>query len=182
MSEIGQFALRAIVFCVLLGLYKLLRHPDTPTFILGLSRMTFRCGQRGLQEARGRYTTFPNRLRPELTPDLKKLLLCLLTLLLVAAFGDWGHNFYVLVRFITTIISVLLLLRIYPRQAMFWSVVIGSVAILYNPFAPLHFDRSTWVVLNCITAAVVLLFLSMSKGSLSKRLLITESEGENNDL
>jgi hypothetical protein len=66
--------------------------------------------------------------------------------LLWAAFGHTHGNFYVLLRitvFLTSVVCLYLSKRNWPRVAFY-----GTIAILFNPFLPLTFERSTWGLID----------------------------------
>ena len=100
--------------------------------------------------------------RPQLTDSLRKGLAGVSLLLIAAAVGDWPYNFYILLRFAVTGAVLLALLRTYPRREMFWSVALCAIALLFNPVAPFHFSKTTWIELNWFAAATLLILASVS--------------------
>lgn len=41
-----------------------------------------------------------------------------------------------------------------------WTIIFIVIAILYNPLAPIHLDKSMWTVLNIVTAITIIISLS----------------------
>ena len=42
-----------------------------------------------------------------------------------------------------------------------WVVILGSMAILYNPILPIHLTREIWSMPNVVTAVLILAHLGM---------------------
>lgn len=72
--------------------------------------------------------------------------------LLLAGFNGWPYDFFVLLRFIVCASTAYLAwLALNDNQEKFiWTY--GIIAVLFNPFLPLHFSRGAWVVFDIITA------------------------------
>jgi hypothetical protein len=72
--------------------------------------------------------------------------------LLLAGFNGWPYDFFVLLRFIVCISAVYLAWLALNENQEKWIWAYGIVAILFNPFLPLHFGRDAWVIVDIITA------------------------------
>lgn len=73
-------------------------------------------------------------------------------LLLVAVAAHMPYGFYQLLRWAVCIVAGIMAYNLTGWQR---AVMIG-VAVLFNPIAPIHFDRSTWQALDLVAGGVVL--------------------------
>jgi hypothetical protein len=72
--------------------------------------------------------------------------------LLLAGFDGWPYDFFVFLRFVVCASAVYLAWLAYKekQEKRIWAY--GIVAVLFNPFFPLHFGRSTWVIIDIVTS------------------------------
>jgi hypothetical protein len=82
-------------------------------------------------------------------------------MLLLAIPTFWPYGYYVLLRWVVSISAVFLVWAAYDLKKTFWVVLMGMVAILFNPLIPIHLDKETWVVIDLVVA--VLFVVSMFK-------------------
>jgi len=77
--------------------------------------------------------------------------------LIPAAVVLWPYGYYTLLRWVITITAsfVAYTANQLNRSGWMWAFVI--VALLFNPIAPVHLDRETWVVIDLIVAAIFLI-------------------------
>jgi len=87
--------------------------------------------------------------------------LCIISgilLLLAIPSGWWPYGYYILLRWVTSISALIVANGFYNSKLMGWTLVFGSTALLFNPFFPIHLNKSSWVAIDLITAT--LFFLS----------------------
>ena len=111
------------------------------------------------------YTFFAKRItsfRPVLSRELQIALIAAVLFLLLAAVSDWPYNFYVLLRIIVCGSLVASLFVIYTRRPVIWIVTLGSIALIFNPISPLHFQKETWRIWNWIASIPIALFIALS--------------------
>ncbi len=77
-------------------------------------------------------------------------------LLLAIPSGVWPYGYYILLRWVVTGTALFVLWTAYELKKTSWLWVIGMVALLFNPIAPIHLDKETWVVLDLIVAGLFL--------------------------
>ncbi len=77
--------------------------------------------------------------------------------MLLLAIADLPYGYYTLLRVIITASAVFLVWIAYNLKKTFWVVLIGIVAILFNPLIPIHLDKETWVVIDLIVAVLFLI-------------------------
>ena len=90
--------------------------------------------------------------------------------LLIWAYGRHRYIFYQLVKLIVVAVTVYGVYYTHKLQNKTWMVVFAVIAILFNPFVPVHLNRQTWEVFDLVAAAVLLLSVFLlkfiSKGTL----------------
>lgn len=75
------------------------------------------------------------------------------------AIGDFPYGFYRLVRWVVFVAGLAAALRLKDFPGWMWGL--GFVALVFNPIAPLHFDKGIWRLLDA--GAGVTLFLAFRK-------------------
>jgi hypothetical protein len=74
--------------------------------------------------------------------------------MLMIALGSHAYGYYTLLRWVVCAAAVLFVISYYARRAM-WAVwVFGFIALLFNPIAPIRLARSTWAIVDAVTAIV----------------------------
>jgi hypothetical protein len=79
------------------------------------------------------------------------------TILLVAAVARLPYGYYTFTRIVTCGAAALLLAAVGFRErpaVQAWSVVLALIAVLFNPFLPIHLNRGAWFYLDLGAAAV----------------------------
>jgi hypothetical protein len=82
-------------------------------------------------------------------------------LLLAIPSGIWPYGYYVFLRWIVAATAGFVLWAAYNLGRKLWMGLMIITAILFNPISPIHFDKSTWVIIDFIVA--VLFFISTFK-------------------
>lgn len=76
------------------------------------------------------------------------------TLLLLIALGDLEYGYYQLLRWLITGASAYSAFWAYGNGSKSWMWLFVVLAILFNPVAPIHLEKSTWQVIDLITAVI----------------------------
>jgi hypothetical protein len=77
------------------------------------------------------------------------------TILLVIATARLPYGYYTVLRIVTCSAGIVLaVLGFRERQSPAWSVLFLGIAVLFNPFMPIHLHRATWLYLNLGSAAL----------------------------
>lgn len=88
--------------------------------------------------------------RPHLVPAVIAALLPLMAL------GDWPYGYYQFLRLVICGVSIYVAVMAYQWQRM-WAVwSFGIVAVLFNPFAPVHLSKDLWQPIDVGCAALFL--------------------------
>lgn len=85
-----------------------------------------------------------------------KLLRLFNTILLLLALGDWPYEYYTLLRVITFATNAWGALKAYRQNLELFLFLFAVVAILFNPFLPIHLSPDTWAFFD-VAAAVYLI-------------------------
>ena len=87
--------------------------------------------------------------------DEKKFIKYFIILSVIALFGavaEWPYGYYIFLRWITCIASILVAFQAFEKNINWAKVVFIIVAILFNPLAPIYLSRNTWIPIDIITA------------------------------
>jgi ribosomal protein L40E len=83
------------------------------------------------------------------------LILPAIVLLLLAAFGSWPYNFYILTRIVVCLTSIWVAIQLHSKRYFLLEVPIIAIALIFNPVAPFHLDKATWRLFNIFGAFVL---------------------------
>jgi uncharacterized membrane protein HdeD (DUF308 family) len=92
---------------------------------------------------------------------LKPLLLIAGAMLLLAIPPIWPYAYYQLMRIVVCIAGVLGAYIAFKHKRSAWVWVLGVIAVLFNPLAPIHLDKESWVIPDLIAA--ILMFVASTK-------------------
>lgn len=76
--------------------------------------------------------------------------------LFLALFDGWDYGFFTMLRFVVFATTAYVAWMAHGGQKEKWIWIFGLVAVLFNPFFPVHLDRDTWVVIDSIVGAFLL--------------------------
>jgi drug/metabolite transporter (DMT)-like permease len=85
--------------------------------------------------------------------------------LLIWAFGRHRYIFYQLVKLIVVGVTVYGAFYAHTLKAKTWMVIFIVIAILFNPFVPVHLNRHTWEVFDLAGAGILLLSVFLLKSA-----------------
>ena len=72
--------------------------------------------------------------------------------LLAALFDVWQYGFFTILRFVVFSSTAYVAYLAYQEQKEAWVWILGSVAVLFNPFIPVHLTRELWMPIDLIVA------------------------------
>lgn len=77
---------------------------------------------------------------------------------LIVALGDWPYGYYQLLRLVVCACAVVIVALEYRKSTSVtgWIIAFSGMALLFNPFAPVHFEREIWQVLDLMAATIFL--------------------------
>jgi hypothetical protein len=76
------------------------------------------------------------------------VLLIAAAFLFLALFDGWSYGFFTLLRFVIFASSVYVALKAYKSQKEKWVWVFAFIAVLFNPFIPIHLNREVWTIID----------------------------------
>jgi len=88
--------------------------------------------------------------------------------MLLLAIPDLPYGYYTLLRWVVTASAIFLVYIAYELEKKFWIVPMAIVAILFNPIAPIHLNKETWVIIDFVVAVLFLISIFKIKISESK--------------
>ncbi|PKP61687.1 hypothetical protein CVT91_02310 [Candidatus Atribacteria bacterium HGW-Atribacteria-1] len=90
-----------------------------------------------------------------------KYFIILTIFILFGAIAEWPYGYYILLRWITCITSILVAFQAFEKNIDWAKVVFIVIAILFNPLAPIYLSRSTWIPIDIITAIFFIFAIRM---------------------
>lgn len=95
---------------------------------------------------------------------LKKVTLVLAILLLVCLL-PMPYGYYTLIRFVAMVVFGCMAVSYYQQKNMTLTVVMGALALLFQPFVKIALGRCVWNVVDVVVAAgLILIWLRDRKG------------------
>ncbi len=90
--------------------------------------------------------------------------------LLLAAIAPWPYDYYTVMRLVVCIVTARGAYLAYERartastelwklKQQRWMWTFGAIALAFNPFLPIHLDRTTWAFIDIGVAVVIFLDL-----------------------
>jgi hypothetical protein len=82
-------------------------------------------------------------------------------IILVIATARLPYGYYTFTRFVTCGVATLIAIVGFQERPIVqtWSVLLALIAVLFNPFVPIHLTRAIWFYLDLGTAAVFIAHL-----------------------
>ena len=83
--------------------------------------------------------------------------------LFLALIDGWPYGFFTLLRFIVFAISAYVARMSYEAKKEKWVWIFGFLAVLFNPFIVIHFNRETWSVIDLIVGIFMIISVFVLK-------------------
>lgn len=84
-------------------------------------------------------------------------------LALLIGIANLPYGYYVMLRFLVCGVSVYGAYISSNINNKFWLWTLGIIALLFNPIIPIHMDKESWVVIDFITAVIMLVSIFFIK-------------------
>lgn len=78
------------------------------------------------------------------------------------------YGYYVLLRFVCCACFAFLAFRFYETARIGWGWTFAVIAIIYNPFIPVHLTREIWTVVNIFTIIIAIASIFIQKQERNK--------------
>ena len=85
--------------------------------------------------------------------------------LLVLALADFPYGYYTFLRLVVCATAAFGAFKATSINAEGWTLILGGMAVLFNPIIPVHLDRDIWALLDLLAAGL----LAVSAFLLSRR-------------
>lgn len=76
--------------------------------------------------------------------------------MLILALANWPYVYYVFLRIVVFICTAILALKEQDERSTPWALLMLGLAILFNPFAPVHLTRSIWAFVDVAAAGALI--------------------------
>jgi len=76
--------------------------------------------------------------------------------LILAVVGHFQYGSYTLLRFVVCGTTAYLTWLAYGNRRQLWVWMFGFIAVLFNPFIPIHFSRDLWRVIDLAVAVFLI--------------------------
>lgn len=77
--------------------------------------------------------------------------------LLILALADLPYGFYTFLRLVVCGTAAFGAFAAYVTDRGAWVIVLGLLALLFNPVFPVYLDRGTWAFMDIITAVALVI-------------------------
>ena len=81
-------------------------------------------------------------------------------MLLMPTLGRLPYGFYTLLRLVVCLTSIFAASFAYKANIRHWMYTMGLIALLFNPFIKIHFNKATWQLLDLGTAIIFIVSVS----------------------
>lgn len=81
------------------------------------------------------------------------------TMLLMAMCINLPYGFYTLMRLVVCLTCIFDASLAYQKKQRYWMYTMGFIALLFNPIIKVHFDKSTWQLIDLVTAIVLVIYV-----------------------
>jgi hypothetical protein len=108
---------------------------------------------------------------------IKNILTVIATILLFIASNDPGghhglpYGYFTLLRFVVCAVTAYITYKVYQeKKESLWVWVFGFIAVLFNPFILVTFQRSTWSIIDLIVGIFLVASLFLVKINKKKKI------------
>jgi len=77
--------------------------------------------------------------------------------LFLAMFSGWPYGFFTLLRLVIFVATAYIAWIAYEEKQEKWTWIFCFLAVIFNPFIPLYFGRSFWVIVDLIVAIFLII-------------------------
>ncbi len=94
----------------------------------------------------------------------KHWLQIIVAIMLFIALASWPYSYYQILRCVVAISSGVLAHNAFKHEQSVWGWIFVATLILFNPIAPIYFERGTWQMLDLVVGFI---YLASIKGRLT---------------
>ena len=78
----------------------------------------------------------------------------IVAVLLLIALVPFPYAYYQLLRIVVTVAAAIYAYMFYEQNQTPKTIAFGFIVLIWNPIFPIYMDRSTWMILDVIGAAI----------------------------
>ena len=86
-----------------------------------------------------------------------------IVMLLITVLGCWPYGFYTLLRLVVCLTSIFVASFAYKARLRYWTYMMGLIALLFNPIIKVYFNKSTWQLIDLVTAIIFVISIAKLK-------------------
>ena len=90
-------------------------------------------------------------------------------MLLLAVPPIWPYSYYSLLRVVICVSAGYLSFLIFNKNKEGWGLSFAIIAVLFNPFFPIHLEKEIWAVLDVLVAVIFLASMFYLKNDLNTK-------------
>ena len=79
-------------------------------------------------------------------------------LLLLGIPYGWPYSYYIFLRWFIFVAAIITAIGFGKSKLTGWAIVFGALAFLFNPIIPVYLNKSSWVLIDFVSA--ILFFLA----------------------
>lgn len=76
-------------------------------------------------------------------------------MLLLAIPSIWPYAYFQLLRVVVCVVGAILVYASYKSERTAWVWIMGIIAVVFNPAAPLYLSKGLWSLLDLVAAALM---------------------------
>lgn len=84
-------------------------------------------------------------------------------MLLLAVFHGLPYTYFRILRWVIVIVGAINAYQEYESGKTGWMWIMIVISILFNPIAPIYLTKSTWSIIDVITAVFMFSYISTNK-------------------
>jgi len=74
--------------------------------------------------------------------------------LFITIIRNFSYGYYIFLRWIVLVCALCVIAKSHDLEKKNWIWVMGIIAVLFNPIIPIHFSRTTWRLIDLVTAII----------------------------
>ena len=86
-----------------------------------------------------------------------------IVMLLMTTLKHLPHGFYTLLRLVVCLTSIFVASFAYKARLRYWTYLMGLIALLFNPIIKVYFNKSTWQLIDLVTAIIFVISIAKLK-------------------
>lgn len=100
--------------------------------------------------------------------SIRKYLTILAAFLGVFALQKHSYDYYIMLRYVVCAASIWNGFHALKIGEQKWCAILYVLAVLFNPFVPVHLSRDVWIPIDLLTSCLLAIFLLLNLSRTSK--------------